>query len=242
MELRPCTIEYIDLHHTAGHEDNTQAVREYHVNVRGYGDIGYNAVIELNGTVGTGRDIKWSGAHDPAKAPDGSGYTMNQRAYAISHIGDFMKDIMTDVQFWASVKHCVQKCIQFGITPSKATIRRHKDQYATDCPGDNFPYDKYVCEVIKLFNQGDDLHMNRVVLLNTPEPKDMILVKEYFDYTSPCPILFRVNGQPPEEAFKADELIILGGSDVPSHPNRKLLSGQSWFGTVAKVGQDLGRL
>lgn len=90
--------------------------------------------------------------------------------------------------------------------------------------------------------QGDEnLHMNRVVLLNTPEPKDMILVKEYFDYTSVCPIFFRVNGQPPEEVFKADQLIILGGADVPNHQNREYYSGSSWFGTVGKVAQSLGQ-
>ncbi|AHF08553.1 peptidoglycan recognition protein family protein [Desulfitobacterium metallireducens] len=244
MEVRPCKITLIDLHHSAGHEKNTEEIRQYHKNIRGYGDIGYSAVIESDGTVGKGRDTYYSGAHDPGLAPDGSRFTMNQRAYSICHIGNFQSpnaDKMTDVQFNSSVKHCVEKCKELGIIPSKATIKEHKDQFATACPGDNFPYDRYVKEVTNLYN-GDDLHMERVVLLNTPEPKDMILVKEYFDYTSVCPIFFRVNGnQAPEEVFKANELVIIGGADVPNHPNRKYFSGASWFGTVAKVGQNIGQ-
>ncbi len=85
MELRPCVIKYIDLHHTAGHEKNTAQVKQEHLK-QGWGDIGYNAVIEMDGTIGMGRDIKYSGAHDPGMSPDGV-HTMNQAAYAISHIG-----------------------------------------------------------------------------------------------------------------------------------------------------------
>lgn len=255
MELRPCSITMIDLHHTAGHEASIEDIRNEHMNGKGWGDIGYNAVVfpdgsiptlvNSDGVVSTGRSIKWSGAHNPGLAPDGSKYTMNERSYGISHVGNFQSpnaDTMSDVQFQSSVQFCVQKCKEFGIVPSTSTIRRHKDDYATDCPGDNFPYERYMNEVIKLFNNGDeDLHMKKAVLLNTPEPKDLVLVAEYFAYTSPCPVLFRVNGQPPEEAFKVDELIIIGGVDVPNHPNRKYYSGSSWFGTVTKVGQSLGQ-
>lgn len=151
MEIRPCKIKYICLHHTAGNEKDTQAVRQAHLN-QGWGDIGYNAVVEKNGTIGIGRDIKYSGAHSLGKAPDGSGYTMNQAAYAISHIGNFEKDVMSEVQFQASIKFCAQKCKELGIVPSKQTIRRHKDDYATACPGKNFPYDRYIAEVIKIYN------------------------------------------------------------------------------------------
>ncbi len=140
MEIRPCPIKYISLHHTAGNEANTAVIRQQHLN-QGWGDIEYNAVIEKDGTVGMGRDIKFSGAHDPGKSPDGK-YTMNQAAYAISHIGNFMKETMNETQFRSSVKHCAGKCREFGIVPSKATIRRHKDQSAT----------KNVLEIIFLTN------------------------------------------------------------------------------------------
>ncbi|GAB6174515.1 hypothetical protein JCM15765_39930 [Paradesulfitobacterium aromaticivorans] len=150
MELRKYPYSYIDLHHTAGHESNTEAVRQEHL-IQGWGDIGYNAVIEPDGTVGKGRDTKYAGAHDLGLSPDG--IPMNQVAYAISHIGNFMQDIMGEPQFWSSVRHCAQKCREFGIIPSTLTIKRHKDQYATDCPGTNFPYERYVQEVIN-FNEG----------------------------------------------------------------------------------------
>jgi len=153
METRPCKIKFINIHHTAGHEKNTEAVRRYHMDALGWGDIGYNAVVEPSGVVGVGRDVKYSGAHNPSLAPDKSGYTMNQEAYAISHIGNFQVEQISEVQFQASVKFCAAKCKELGIVPSTYTIRKHSTDYATDCPGQYFPYDRYIKEVISLFNQ-----------------------------------------------------------------------------------------
>jgi hypothetical protein len=161
MELRPCSIKFICLHHTAGNEKTLEAIRNYHMISEGYGDIGYNAVVfpdgsipkivNSDGVVTTGRSLKWSGAHSPGKAPDNSGYTMNQRSYGLCHVGNFETNTMPDAQFNASVAKCAALCRELGITPSIYTIRRHKDDFATLCPGKNFHYEKYVDKVQQLY-------------------------------------------------------------------------------------------
>lgn len=235
MEIRPCAIQYIDLHHTAGYERNTAAVRQEHIR-QGWGDIGYNAVIEMDGTVGVGRDVKYSGAHDPGMSPDGI-YTMNQAAYAISHIGNFMQDNMSDVQFWSSVKHCAQKCREFGIVPLKETIRRHRDQYATDCPGVNFPYERYVNEVINLMKEDESV--DEGILIYGPD--DFVPARRFSaTLNNEVAIFIRNDDSTPPAAIKsAKHLFVIGGGEV-NHPNQTILTGKDWFATVAAVGNKLG--
>ena len=241
MEIRPCKITMICIHHTAGNEANTQKVREEHMGFPNFwGDIGYNAVIEKNGIIGTGRDIKYSGAHNPGKCPDGSGYTMNQRSYAISHIGNFMKETMNDVQFFASVKHCAEKCKEFGIVPSTSTIRQHKSDYATDCPGDNFPYDRYVKEVINLYNnnnKGVDDVLDVAVLLFSKE--DYWSGTDVAEKNGNCAIFIRPTDKSvPKNAMNSKKLITIGGSKT-GHLNEILLSGNTKYDTAQKVSKYL---
>jgi len=235
MEIRPCKIKYIDLHHTAGHEANTLAVRQEHLN-QGWGDIGYNAVIETDGTVGIGRNITYSGAHDPGMSPDGV-HTMNQAAYAISHIGNFMEDRMSGAQFWSSVKFCAQKCKEFGIAPSKETIKRHKDQYPTSCPGDKFPYERYVSEVINIMKGNES--MDEGILIFGPE--DFIPARRLAAALKNEVAIFmrKDDGKAPDTVKTAKHLYVVGGSEV-NHPNQTILAGTNWFATVAAVGKKLG--
>jgi hypothetical protein len=232
MELRPCPIRYIDLHHTAGNEANTEAVRRIHLN-QGWGDIGYNAVIEKDGTVGIGRDIKYSGSHDPGMSPDGK-HTMNQAAYAISHIGNFMTETMKEPQFRSSVKHCAEKCREFRIVPSKATIRKHKDQSATKCPGDNFPYESYVNEVIKLIDGGATVEEGILIF----GQDDFVPARRFAATLNNEVAIFIRNdkGNAPAAIKTAKHLFVIGGSEV-THPNQTILAGKNWFETVSEVAK-----
>lgn len=149
MDERTGGVHLLDLHHTGAEELNTQAVRDYHINSRGYGDIGYNMVIERDGTVGIGRDLKWAGAHDPGVAP-GQTASMNQVSFGLSHIGNFEEHEMPEVQFQSSIHEAAKICKLYAIPVNTSWVRRHKDQYATDCPGRFFPYTRYLSELSKL--------------------------------------------------------------------------------------------
>lgn len=146
MQVRTQPISYIDLHHSAANEANTEEIRRYHMDVLGWGDIGYNSVIETDGTIGEGRNVKWAGAHDPG-IPPGESHTMNQIAFAIAHIGNFEVEQMSEVQFQASLNECERVCRQYNI--SVKHIRMHGMQWPTACAGKNFPYDRYIQEMQK---------------------------------------------------------------------------------------------
>jgi N-acetylmuramoyl-L-alanine amidase len=58
-------ITEIILHCTASKEGvdwKTESIRKFHKS-KGWRDIGYNFVIELDGSIHTGRNLDWSGAH-----------------------------------------------------------------------------------------------------------------------------------------------------------------------------------
>lgn len=236
MRERATPYAYINLHHTAGHEANTQRVREIHMGNNGWGDIGYNAVIEPNGTVGIGRDTKWCGAHNPGMSPDGV-HSMNDVAFAVSHIGDFMRDTMGEAQFKASVKFVAQKMKEFGLVPSKRTIRRHKDDYATDCPGDNFPYDRYVSEVVRLMRGGSTMPKIAILKYST---EDDWAAKDIDAKLGGVATYVRqgANKVIPAEAMGSDKLIVIGGATT-GHRNEVLLSGDTKYDTALAVGNFL---
>jgi len=224
MNMRPCKIGYITLHHTAGHEKNTQAVRQEHL-AMGWSDIGYNTVVEPDGTVGIGRDVRYTGAHNIGLAPDGSGYNMNQRAYGLSHIGNFEKEPFPEVMFKSSTEFCAKKCQELGITPSKETIRKHSTDYATDCPGINFPYGRYVTEVIRLTKGGMNPMKVAVVYWSA---KDFSAAQQIAERLGNCGMFCR-NTKPElhEDALDAQQLIVVGGSPVTNHPNVVNFCGQT---------------
>lgn len=147
MDVRTDKITLLDLHHTGADEVNTKAVRDYHMNVRGYGDIGYNMVIEPDGTVGMGRDVKWTAAHDIGMV---NGQVMNKISFGLAHIGNFEKREMPEAQFQSSVREAAKICKKYLILPTSTFVRKHSDQFQTVCPGKFFPYARYLVELSKL--------------------------------------------------------------------------------------------
>ena len=65
MEPRAST-DYIVIHCSAtkpSMDIGAEIIKDWHVNERGWRDIGYHKVIKRNGDVEDGRDIRDSGAH-----------------------------------------------------------------------------------------------------------------------------------------------------------------------------------
>ncbi len=57
-------IKLIIIHHTATYKDTTvESIRSYHMNTRGWSDIGYHYLIDGKGRIRLGRPVWRSGAH-----------------------------------------------------------------------------------------------------------------------------------------------------------------------------------
>lgn len=220
MNIRTEKIRYLDIHHTAGHEANTQAIRVEHMSPpNNWGDIGYNSVIEPNGTIGIGRNVKWDGAHDPG-VPKGETHSMNQIAYAISHIGNFMEDTMSEVQFQASLNEAERVCRKYNIPI--ANVRKHKDQYATDCPGDKFPWDRYISELGKRLSGLNDT-VKKVVVYYSSDDYSLALIAS--NKNGGCGMFNRNRSSTVHpDAIAAEKVINIGGPRL-GHKNEVYWSG-----------------
>ena len=74
-------IDYIIIHCAAtpeGRDVSTETIKSWHVDGRGWSDIGYHYVIELDGTIGQGRDLDRSGAHTKGQ---------NARSIGVCYVG-----------------------------------------------------------------------------------------------------------------------------------------------------------
>ena len=80
-------IDYIIIHCAAtpeGRDVSTETIKDWHVNGRGWSDIGYHYVIELDGTIGQGRDLDVSGAHTKGQ---------NARSIGVCYVGGCDEDM-----------------------------------------------------------------------------------------------------------------------------------------------------
>ena len=118
-------IRKIIVHHSAGpRRQTTEQIRRYHVQRRGWRDIGYHFVIEGDGSIHRGRDWKLQGAHAIGH---------NRDSIGICVVGDNTRD----KERWTrcqiiSLKELVRFLI---IMFPDARLMGHKDVGQTLCPG-----------------------------------------------------------------------------------------------------------
>lgn len=93
--------------------DNIETIRKWHVNERGWSDIGYHYFITKDGTVHTGRPLNIAGAHV-------RGY--NSRSIGICLSG---RNGFTDEQFKSLERLCRELVSKFNLT--KLDILAHHD-------------------------------------------------------------------------------------------------------------------
>lgn len=119
-------IKKIIVHCTATPGDvSIKTVREWHVNERGWRDVGYHFLIRTDGTIEEGRPIEQSGAHTKGHNWDSIGV-----AYAggTGKNGEWL-DTRTDEQKDALVDLLCQLKDTYG-----GTIYGHRDFSEKACP------------------------------------------------------------------------------------------------------------
>ena len=137
-------VKFLIVHHTAtpnNESDWAARVRQiwdYHVNTRGWADIGYNYLIDQNGLmyVGRGEDVK--GAHF-------SGH--NSETCGVAYLGTFSSFDPPQVMHDKMTEYAAFKCCEKNLDPlgtayhassglTLHTISGHRDGGNTTCPGD----------------------------------------------------------------------------------------------------------
>jgi len=84
----------------------------------------------------------------------------------------------------------------------------------------------------------DDFVLETAIVVYGPD--DLVSARRVAVVKGGCAIFIRsADGKAPLDVFKAKQLIIIGGATV-GHPNEVLVTGDSWFNTVASVNKFLG--
>lgn len=122
-------IDKIILHCSAtkeGRDIKTETIRSWHVKGRGWSDIGYHYVIELDGEVKEGRPIHRIGAHTKGE---------NSTSIGVCYVGGVddqnnAKDTRTEAQ-----KESMNQLISDLMSKYKsATIHGHNEFSSKSCP------------------------------------------------------------------------------------------------------------
>lgn len=144
--------EYIILHHSAGKDyylSDFEAIRKFHIEFRGWDDIGYHRVIERVVTeivVRQGRPYSVPGAHCPG---------MNSRSIGICVVGNFETGLMDEAMKFAVIKEVRDQMVRFDIPVENVLMHRTAalPGHGTACPGRFFPFDEII-EALKNVDQA----------------------------------------------------------------------------------------
>ncbi|MEW6507331.1 MAG: N-acetylmuramoyl-L-alanine amidase [Bacteroidota bacterium] len=193
------SVSHAIIHHTVDQNTATdwaavvKTIWELHANVRGWGDIGYNWLIDPNGILYQGR-AWWGNTDDNVQAGHTLGY--NGASIGIALIGQFhpawlnpLPGNPTEVALTTTRRTLAWKFSQLGLDPrSQATIvdkfayriSGHRNFTATDCPGDNlYTHLSSLRErtyallnpPLAVTNQASDITQNSATLRGTVNPR-----------------------------------------------------------------------
>jgi N-acetylmuramoyl-L-alanine amidase len=125
-------INKIILHCSAtrdGQDISTETIRGWHVNERGWSDIGYHFVVLLDGTVDKARPIKRQGAHVRGK---------NKGSIGVCYIGGCDADMNPKDTRNEAQKKSLEELISYLMESyDDATLHGHNEFSSKACPSFN---------------------------------------------------------------------------------------------------------
>lgn len=142
----PTNVTHLIVHHSAGSNSSSdwaatvRSIWDFHVNVNGWDDIGYNWLVDPNGVIYEGRGDNRLGAHFCGT---------NGSTAGICVLGDFTAitptpDAYASLEDLLSWKSCDINADPLGTSSHSSSgldlmhISGHRDGCATSCPGDSF--------------------------------------------------------------------------------------------------------
>jgi hypothetical protein len=137
--------DHIIVHHTAspnvGEASKAHAfalskqIQHFHMESRGWDDIGEQLTIGRGGHVMEGRSGSLDAIERNGLVVGAQSLHHNKHTLGIENEGTYMKDDVPE-RLWSSlVEVCVWLCSAHGLDP-KTAIVGHRDYNSTDCPGD----------------------------------------------------------------------------------------------------------
>lgn len=163
MKLKDKDIRYLVIHTSAAEEASMEDLWNWHVEERGWSDVGYHYYIRKNGDIKKGRNDNTVGAHCRASR-------MNFKSLGICFEGHHDYEEWTQDQKISFDYLCNKLIKKYKI--DKDNIIGHREAYEQDpppktCPGKKIDMDlvrrKYTEEVEKL--QGRDLEFKQIDII-----------------------------------------------------------------------------
>ncbi|KYN04238.1 Peptidoglycan recognition protein 3 [Cyphomyrmex costatus] len=133
LKLKPAP--YVIIHHSVGSGCETQAIcqlkvrefQRYHINNRGWTDIGYNFLVGEDGNVYEGRGWGKKGAHSKP---------FNSKSIGICIIGDYRNRTPKAAAVQAAT-NLIAYGVENGEIKSDYKLLGHRQTWPTECPGDS---------------------------------------------------------------------------------------------------------
>ena len=153
----------IIIHHSAtadGEIKNFDGIRNHHINVNGWADIGYHYVVEnIGGTYVTikGRNENVAGVHCPGQ---------NNQSLGICLVGDFRKGNPPQEQLKEVARLIKDIYARYGELP----LYKHSDFTATECP----VFDLQLIKDLLVEDSMDWKEKQGLIHLNNLEKKKII--------------------------------------------------------------------
>jgi N-acetyl-anhydromuramyl-L-alanine amidase AmpD len=134
IPLKPEDVKYLIVHHSATARDTTtfESVRRYHINVRGFWDIGYHYFIDGKGVLYPGRPENYVGAHCKTPPP-----SMNLMSLGICLAGNFEEETPSNEQLLSLEKLLKDLIEKYKIQISNVLGHCEVPGTSTLCPGKN---------------------------------------------------------------------------------------------------------
>lgn len=159
MDIRSKT-EQIVLHHSGVTVlQSVEVIHNYHKNTNGWSGIGYHFYVRKDGKIYRGRPENTVGAHAVGA---------NYNSIGICFEGNFSKEKMGEAQLKAGLELVAYLKDKYNVS----VVKGHRDVDNSECPGKNFPLNRFKSEQIDTEVNSKETEKDRIKELQKALNKD----------------------------------------------------------------------